>query len=297
MDQALERAQYLDDYFTKQGKTTIGPLHGVPISLKDQFHVKGVDTTMGYVGWIGGNLGIKDPSQTHKVESQITTELLSLGAVLYCKTSVPQTLVFAETKNNIIGETLNPQNTNLSCGGSSGGEGALMALNGSTLGVGTDIGGSVRVPAAFNSLFAIKPTPERISYRDAANTNPGQNTYRSTVGFLSRSLGGLELIMRGVLSTKPWLRDPAVVPIPFREDIYQEYSSLKRPLKVGVLWNDGFVRPHPPVTRGLGMVVDALKSAGHDIVDWKPPAHSFASENQVKSFLATNFWNLSCSFD
>lgn len=140
-DQALQRAKQLDAYYAENGKT-VGPLHGLPISLKDQFHVKGVDTTMGYVGWIGSNLGINDPSQVHQVESQITTELLSLGAVLYCKTSLPQTLLFGETKNNIIGETLNPHNHNLSCGGSSGGEGALQALGGSTLGLGTDIGGS-----------------------------------------------------------------------------------------------------------------------------------------------------------
>jgi amidase len=223
----------------------MGPLHGLPVSLKDQFHVKGVDTTMGYVGWIGSNLGIKDPSQTHQVESQITTELLSLGAVLFCKTSLPQTLLFGETKNNIIGETLNPHNQNLSCGGSSGGEGALQALRGSTLGVGTDIGGSVRIPAAFNGIFALKPTPERLSYRNAANTNPGQNTYRSTVGFLSTSLGGLELALRSVLSTSPWQRDPAVVPIPFRQETFDTYRRRadgngvvipsELPLKLGVL--------------------------------------------------------------
>lgn len=119
-------------------------------------------------------MGIKDPSRTHQVESQITTELLSLGAVLYCKTSTPQTLFFVETRNNIIRQTLNPQNQNLSCGGSSGGEGALLALRGSTLGVGTDIGGSVCIPAAFNGIFCIKHTPGRLSSRDIAETNPGQ---------------------------------------------------------------------------------------------------------------------------
>ena len=55
------------------------------MSLKDQFHVKGVDTTMGYVGWIGGNCGVVDGSQVHKIESQITKEFLAVGAVLYCK--------------------------------------------------------------------------------------------------------------------------------------------------------------------------------------------------------------------
>lgn len=230
---------------------------------------------MGYVGWIGGNLGIGDPKQAHQVESQLTTELLSLGAVLYCKTSLPQTLLLGETKNNIIGQTLNPHNRNLSCGGSSGGEGALQALRGSSLGVGTDIGGSVRIPAAFNGIFSLKPTPERLSYRRVANTNPGQNTYRSTVGFLSTSLGGLELLFRSDLSTQPWLRDPAVVPLPFREEIMDEYNSRvisnetgttsAKPLKLGVLWTDGVVQPHPPITRGLRIVVEAMENAGHKV--------------------------------
>ncbi|KAL2021891.1 hypothetical protein VTK56DRAFT_6486 [Thermocarpiscus australiensis] len=284
-DQALERAKYLDDYYAQNG-TTIGPLHGLPISLKDQFHVKGVDTTMGYVGLIGGNLGISDASQTHQVESQIVTELLSLGAVLYCKTSVPQTLFFGETKNNIIGQTMNPHNQNLACGGSSGGEGALMALRGSTLGVGTDIGGSVRIPAVFNAVFALKPTPERVSYRDAANTIPGQTTYRSTVGFMSTSLDGLELALRSILSTQPWLRDPSVVPIPYRQEIVDQYrkrgnldgtaKSSELPLKLGILWTDGVITPHPPIMRGLHAVANAMEQAGHKLVNWNPPPQSTA---------------------
>ncbi|KAF5675380.1 general amidase [Fusarium circinatum] len=270
-DQAFERARFLDNYFNKHGKT-LGPLHGLPISLKDQFHVKGVDTTMGYVGWIYGNLGV-DPDKTHTVESQIVTELLSLGAVLYCKTSLPQTLLFGETKNNIIGQTLNPINQNLSCGGSSGGEAALMALGGSSVGVGTDIGGSLRIPAGFCGIFSIKPTSNRLSYRDVANTNPGQDTYRSTVGFMGTSIDALEVVFRAVLGTEPWMKDPAVIPIPFRKEVMEAYRRRvdekgnakfgERPLKLGVLWNDGMVGLHPPVLRGLKVVVEALKRAGH----------------------------------
>lgn len=85
-DQAIERAKELDNYFGEH-KSILGPLHGLPISLKDQFHVKGVDTTMGYIGWIDTYEGDTDPSKVHKVESQIVTELLSLGAVMYCKAS------------------------------------------------------------------------------------------------------------------------------------------------------------------------------------------------------------------
>lgn len=231
---------------------------------------------MGYVGWIGSNLGITDPEDSHKVDSQIVTELLSLGAVLFCKTSLPQTLLIGETKNNIIGETLNPRNQSLSCGGSSGGEAALMALGGSSLGVGTDIGGSVRIPAGFCGVFSIKPTPERISYREVANTNPGQTTYRSTVGFMGTSLDALELLLKSILSTTPWKYDPAVVPVPFRQDVIDSYmsrvdyqghaKSTGQALKIGVLWSDGVVGPHPPVLRGLHMAHDALERSGHKVL-------------------------------
>ncbi|KAI1452458.1 amidase [Annulohypoxylon moriforme] len=285
-DEALERAKQLDEHFKKHG-TIIGPLHGLPVSLKDQFHVKGIDTTAGYVGYIGSNLGIKDPSQVHQVESQITAELLSLGAVLYCKTSVPQTLFYTETQNHIIDETLNPNNRNLTCGGSSGGEGALLALRGSTLGVGADIGGSARIPAAYNGVFGIKPTPERFSCRKVAVSNDGQTTYPMAVGFLSTSIDGIGLMLRSILSTQPWLRDPTVIPMPFRQDVVDEYlqranndGTVKqghRPLKLGILWTDGVVHPHPPVTRSLRMVVDAVQNAGHKVVDWVPPSHETAT--------------------
>ncbi|KAI1384815.1 amidase [Hypoxylon trugodes] len=289
-DQALERAKQLDEYQSKNG-TTIGPLHGLPVSVKDQFHVKGQDTTTGYVGWIGSNVGIKSPSQIHQVESQMVAELLSLGAILYCKTSAPQGLFSVETKNNMIGQTLNPINRNLSCGGSSGGEGALLALRGSTVGLGTDIGGSIRIPAAFNGLFGIKPTPGRFSCRDVATTNGGQTTYPMASGFLSTSIDGIELMLKSMLSTQPWLRDPAVTPMPFRQDIVDAYlgrsnadGTAKRgsaPLKLGVLWTDGVVNPHPPVARGLHMVIDAVRAAGHKVVKWEPPSHHIAHRIHV----------------
>lgn len=85
-DAALQTAKELDHYLTDHG-TVKGPLHGLPISLKDQFHVKGYDTTMGYVGWIDTYEGDKDPAKVHNVNNQIVQELLSLGAILYCKVS------------------------------------------------------------------------------------------------------------------------------------------------------------------------------------------------------------------
>ncbi|CAI6022386.1 unnamed protein product [Clonostachys chloroleuca] len=122
---AIKDAVALDEHYRKHGKP-IGPLHGLPVSLKDQMHVKGVEATMGYMGWIGTFQGKQGSGLEKQFESEIITKLRDLGAVLYCKTSVPQTLMSAETMNNIIGYTFNPKNRNLSSGGSSGGEGALI---------------------------------------------------------------------------------------------------------------------------------------------------------------------------
>ena len=134
-DAAIENAKKLDKYYA-ENKAPVGPLHGLPVSLKDQFHVKGVETTMGYIGWIGTFMGKKGTGQEKVFESEMVKELRALGAVLYCKTSVPHTLMAGETVNNIIGYTTNPKNRNLSCGGSSGGEGALIGLKGSPVGFG-----------------------------------------------------------------------------------------------------------------------------------------------------------------
>ncbi|KAF7959380.1 hypothetical protein EAE96_001000 [Botrytis aclada] len=288
ISEAVEKARKLDEFFQNEGGSVKGPLHGLPISVKDQFHVKGSDTTMGYVGWIGTFEGDSNSNKVGMANSQIISELEEQGAVVFCKTSLPQTVLYDETINNIIGQTLNPVNRLLSCGGSSGGEAALISMGGSSLGIGTDIGtysvlhtcgplvdfsiaGSVRVPAAFCGLYGIKPTHNRFSYQRVANTNPGQSLIPSSVGFLSRSLEGLELVMSSLLCTSPWLRDPAVVPIPWRKNNKPEAGKK---LRFGIFWWDGMIQPHPPVTRALKMVVTALENAGHEVVDWCPPSHS-----------------------
>jgi len=96
-DAALGTAKELDKFYRDNG-TVKGPLHGLPISLKDQFHVKGYDTSMGYVGWIGTHEGDEDPAKVHKINSQIVWELLSLGAVLYCKVTFHDTTFLQKLK-------------------------------------------------------------------------------------------------------------------------------------------------------------------------------------------------------
>lgn len=279
-DAALESAKSLDAYFAEH-KKTIGPLHGVPVSLKDQFHVKNVDTTMGYVGWIDTFEGVADDPRKGKYESEMVRELRALGAVLYCKTSVPHTLMSGETVNNIIGYTWNPKNRYLTSGGSSGGEGALIGLKGSPGGFGTDIGGSIRIPAAFNGLFGIRPTSGRLPYEGMANSMDGQNSILSVVGPLATTARSLRLLTKAILSQEPWLYDPLVVEMPWRDSQEQAIfdiikstgSSSKGQLSFGVMKSDGIVNPQPPVARAIEMVAAALEKAGHKIIEWKPPSH------------------------
>ncbi|CAD0027269.1 unnamed protein product [Aureobasidium pullulans] len=284
-DAAIESAQELDQYFAAH-KKPIGPLHGLPISLKDQFHVKGVETSMGYVGWIGTFQGEKGTGKEKVYESEMVKELRNLGAVLYVKTAVPHTLMCGETTNNIIDYCWNPTNRNLSSGGSSGGEGALISLKGSPLGFGTDIGGSIRIPAAFNGLFGLRPSSGRLPYEGMANSFDGAPSILSVVGPLSSSSAGLKLAMQSILQTEPWQRDPRVHPLPWRNEQEEAAKQLAQDKKLtfAVLKHDGLCAPHPPIKRALEETVQKLESLGHKVIEWQPPSHSKLQDICVKAW-------------
>lgn len=250
-DQALKRAEALDDYYRSRGKT-VGPLHGLPISLKDQFNVKDTATTMGYVGWL---------DKTAHENSVMVDMLESQGAICYVKTNVPFSLMRAETLNNIFGLTTCPLNRSLTCGGSSGGEGALIAMGGSPLGVGSDIGGSIRIPAAFCGLYGLKPSHGRFPYYGVENSMAGQESVHSTLGPLSRSLDGLLIFAKALLSPAPgvqlkeggkladrtdgplhaWNLDPKVINLPWRQATFRD-AVAKKPLRVGIIRHNGIAR-------------------------------------------------------
>jgi len=300
-DAAVADAQKLDDYYAEH-KKPIGPLHGLPVSLKDQFHLKDVETTMGYIGWIGTFEGKRGTGKEKVYESEMVRELRNLGAILYCKTSVPHTLMAGETVNNIIGYTWNPKNRNLACGGSSGGEGALIGLKGSPVGFGTDIGGSIRIPAAFNGLYGIRPSSGRMPYEGMANSMDGQNSILSVVGPLGTSIGALRLVMKTILSQQPWLHDPLVAEIPWRDEQEQAVldiikSSDGSQLAFGVFPHDGTVQPQPPVRRAVDIVMKTVEKLGHKVVEWKPPSHADAAEITFKSWLYDGGADVHSAFD
>ncbi len=93
--------------------------------------------------------------------------------------------------------------------------------------------------------------------------NPGQTTVSSSIGFLSSALPSLKLIMKAVLSTEPWNRDPELVPLPWRTET--EYKKSSGQLCFGIMPTNGIVTPHPPILRGMKLVKEAIEKAGHKV--------------------------------
>lgn len=256
-DKALKRAKELDNIF-EVTKTTVGPLHGIPVSLKDQINLPELDSAIGYVALSG-------KKSTSK--SLIANVLEEMGAVFYVKTTVPTAMIASETVSNLHGYTRNAINLNFTSGGSSGGEGALIGAGGSVLGVGTDIAGSIRIPASFQGLYGLKPSYGRIPYMNVKNSYAGQEIMPSVIGPMARSLADLEMFARAIVSCETWNIDPNIVPIPWRDMSF----LAKRKLRLGFLWDDHLMKPHPPITRALEETFNALKFHGHEIVQWDFP--------------------------
>jgi len=269
---ALQRAASLDAAFTANGNKPIGPLHGLPISVKEHVGMGGLDLNAGFVSWVGR-------VATH--DALILRQLWAAGAVFYARTTEPQTLMHLETSGNIFGATVCPFNRALTAGGSSGGEGALLGLRGSCLGIGTDIGGSIRSPAANNGVYGLRPTSFRLPLEGLMATMLAEEQIIPVIGPLSTSLEGIKLFMKALIDQKPWRHQVSLLPIPWRfdNDWLSKNEAGKTTLKVAVLKDDGIVKPHPPVLRALNSVEEKLKGVeGVEVVEWKPYRHDLAWE-------------------
>ncbi|KAG5762733.1 hypothetical protein H9Q72_009169 [Fusarium xylarioides] len=273
-ESALERAKYLDEYFQKH-KQLIGPLHGIPVSVKDQFNIAGVDTTLGYVG-----RSFK-PARDNAV---MVTLLEKLGAVIITKTVIPQSIMYGETESPLWGLTTYPGRPELSPGGSSGGEATLMRMSGSLGGWATDIGGSIRVPSHLCGLFGLKPSSGRFSYSGAANSHEGQSHVPSSIGPMSPSLPNLIALTKECLLAEPWKLDPNVVPIPWRHADFESVQDRK--LTIGVILDDGVVRPHPEIQEAVHRAVTIFEKAGHKVIPWSTADHSSCIEIQDQFYRA-----------
>ncbi|KAG0679979.1 hypothetical protein C6P42_005336 [Pichia californica] len=256
MDEGLKRAKELDEIFKSTGKT-IGPLHGLPISLKEHYDYKGKITHAGYVGLI-------DNISTET--NQCVQILYDAGAVFYIRTTEPQLLMHLCSNNNITGIARNPNNTGLTTGGSSSGEGAIAAMKGSVFGVGSDIGGSIRAPAGFCGVWGLRPTQKRIPLLPLVPSGRKvQENVVPVLGPLARSAEDLELFMKVEINSQPWKNDATLIPLPWRE----VPIPTPKQLKVAIVYDDGVVKPTAPILRGLEFAAKKLKEAGVKVVEWE----------------------------
>jgi amidase len=184
--------------------------------------------------------------------------LRDAGAVFYVKTTCPQTGMALETVSNLWGRTVNPYNNLLGSGGSSGGDGALVAMRGALLGPSTDIGGSIRCPGAFNGLYSIRPSADRIPKGGMRTTVSGQNSIKVSAGPVCHSMADLKAFTK-VINGHPLAEyDATFTPMPWRE------VEAPRKLTVGIWEFDGVCMPHPYILRAIRESVAKLKAAGHE---------------------------------
>lgn len=171
---------------------------------------------------------------------------------------MPQTGFILETVSNLWGRTLNPYNRRLGAGGSSGGDGALVAMKGCPIAPSTDIGGSIRAPAAFNGLYGIRPTAMRVPKNLWEGTMTGQMSIRDSAGPVCHSMDDLRLFTQLLLTNMQARYDTNAVPVPWRQ------IMLSQKLSIGIMKWDRVVMPQPPVLRAIEHTKQALLGAGYD---------------------------------
>lgn len=277
--EAIARAKFLDDHLATTG-TVVGPLHGLPISLKDCLIVPPHPASIGMACYANEATAPGD-------ETVLVTLLAKLGAVFYVKTTTPTAMMMMETISNVWGETTGVYHSGTTPGGSSGGEGALLAFRGSPLGVGTDIGGSIRIPSAFNGLYGLKATFGRFPNLGGKSGIPGQDYIFANNGPMARSISSIKMYCSAVLSSAaaPWNLDPKCISIPWKGDVIEPKG---RKLRFGIISdNDGEVTVHPPIKRGLTMTKAALEAEGHEVFEWTPTDHPEIVHTVNSSFYTT----------
>ncbi|KAL4954262.1 amidase signature domain-containing protein [Aspergillus filifer] len=263
-DSAIKRAEELDAHLERTG-TPIGPLHGLPVSIKDSFNIRGVDSSVGIA-----SLAL-NPS---KQDAPLVSLLTSLGAIIITKTNVPQTMGALDSANHLFGRTLNPRNRQLTVGGSTGGEGALLALHGSMMGFGTDIGGSIRIPAMCNGLYGFKPSQGRVPYGGQTDGQPlskGRVSIQAVAGPIAHSVSDINAVMTHLIPWAQWFGEDCI-PGAWPSPLSSFGKNKKRPITIGVLPHDGLVTPLPPIARVLNEVATSLRRLpGVEVIELPVP--------------------------
>lgn len=239
------------------------PMCGVPVSIKDSVDMKGCDTTVGITARC---------FKPFLVDGLLVKLLRRAGYIPFVRTNVPQLLLMPESENIVWGQSKNPYDITRTPGGSSGGEGSLIASRCSFLGLGSDIGGSIRIPAHYCGIVGFKPTPGRITKLGAAvprlNNRNGQIVVPSTTGPMARSVRDCAQMMKALVN-QVREEDLTVPAIPWDDNCVQH--GRKSRMRVAVMQSDGWFEPFPVCKRAVQIAADALIKAGHEVVQFEQP--------------------------
>ena len=260
-DAARARAREADAALARGD--TWGPLHGVPVTIKDAFETAGVVS----VGGTRGRAGYVPQEDAAGV-----ARYKSAGAVVLGKTNVPEVSFAFESDNLVYGQTKNPYDLTRTPGGSSGGEAAAIASGMSPLGLGSDAGGSIRVPAHFCGIAGIKPTSGRTPRTGHFPPMGGLLDSIWQIGPLARRVEDLALALPLLCGTD-W-RDPTVAPVPLGDPSETDVKSLR----VAFHTDNGIVAPTKDIAATVGEVARALADAGAEVVEARPPVPDNAYE-------------------
>ncbi len=266
-DQARQAAEEAD-LARKRGEK-LGPLHGVPVTIKECLDVAGTSSTLG-VSHLAGRVATDD--------GPLVARLRRAGALLIGKTNIPQLAMYMETDGPLFGRCNNPWNLQRSPGGSSGGEAAMLAAGGSALGLGTDAGGSIRHPAHCCGIFGLKPTSGRLTQTDLPVTTVAAGAFMMPSnlaglqailqpGPMARCVDDLNLAMQVLAAPGLEQIDPTVPPMSWPDMNRVEVQRLR----VGYYTDDGTLSVAPAVRRAVREAVEALQSAGIEVEPFDPP--------------------------
>jgi Asp-tRNA(Asn)/Glu-tRNA(Gln) amidotransferase A subunit family amidase len=253
-DENARRQAVIADEKVKS-KGPLGPLHGVPLTIKSSIDVAGLRCEAG-TRLRAGHIAPADAPPVSR--------LRNAGAIILGNTTVPEFLMAWETRSALYGITRSPWDLEHTPGGSSGGEAAAIASGCSAGGIGSDGGGSIRVPAHFSGICGLKPTPGRIPATGHFPASVGPFALLGVVGPMARTVRDLQLMFNIIAG--PDNEDPNAAPVPLREP---DPSTLRQ-TRIGYFEDDG-ITPVTPETRiALRSAADALRSDGFVVEPFTP---------------------------
>ncbi|MGO9639805.1 MAG: amidase [Candidatus Acidiferrales bacterium] len=232
-----------------------GALHGVPITIKSSIDVAGFPCECGS-RIRKGNQAVKD--------APLVARLRAAGAIILGNTNVPEFLMAYETDNLLYGRTNNPWDLDRTPGGSSGGEAAAIAAGCSAGGVGSDGGGSIRVPAHYSGICGLKPTPGRIPSTGHFPGSTGPFAQLGVVGPLARTVGDVEKLFEVIAGPDPG--DPCAAPVMLRRWSDKEI----RKLRIGFFESDDIAPVTPETAAAVRRAAEALQQQGFCVEEWRP---------------------------